>query len=144
MHRSDRASGTVGHCLETLYRITFDHFETATQAHVNENAIDLNTFSNQSIIAKYLQPFSSPATDINHWCARSAGACLPYQTEIRLDTSTYDVTISSKVIFESSVERIECLGCCGCSLFMHKKTLKVSRNRFEPSFEIPAGLLIRV
>src|SRR5678815_3323759 len=112
MHRSDRARGTVGHCLETLNRITFDHFETATTAHVNEDAIDLDAFSNQAIIAKYLQPFSSPATNIDHWCGRSAGACLPYELEIRLDTSTYDVTISSKVIFESGVERIECPGYC--------------------------------
>jgi hypothetical protein len=144
MHRSDRARGTVGHCFETLYRITFDHFETATPAHVDEHAIDLETFSDHSAIAKNLQPFSPPATDIDHWRAGSAGACLPYQVEIRFDTSTYDIAISSKAVFESGVERIECPGCCGCLLFLYQQTLKVSGDRFKSPFEIRAGLVIRI
>src|SRR5215467_1319880 len=116
MNRGDCASGTIGHSSETVYRVALDHFETAAAAHVNEYAIDLQAFSNQSIIAKYLQPFPSPATQIDHWSFRRADACLPYQSNVRFDTSSYDGTISAEAIFERGVARVECPGRCACLL----------------------------
>src|SRR5262249_52921208 len=82
MNRSDHARVIIGHCLQVLYRITFNHFEATAAAHINEDPVDLDALSNQPVVTKGLQPFPTPTADIDHRSGGSAKAGLSYESEI--------------------------------------------------------------